>query len=202
MIPSSRTPEGDHLRCYLCNAIAWIEASRPTGDVTCPSCGTLNWVGSPGEFAIERVKAVIRSLVAEIATLVAENAPREKLAKRLVEVLPPCLAAHGAMLWRCSRRHWWSRGRKVIVECTYGDVDLSQPFAQQIANDLDHKSVLIEDNNRNVLMIGIPVVVGTNTVAVIQILQRLSPSDAARRGYIRFTEQLAGMVAASEAFAN
>ena len=115
MIPSSRTPEGDHLRCYLCNAIAWIEASRPTGDVTCPSCGTLNWVGSPGEFAIERVKAVIRSLVAEIATLVAENAPREKLAKRLVEVLPPCLAAHGAMLWRCSRRHWWSPNRDYTI---------------------------------------------------------------------------------------
>ncbi len=202
MIPSSRTPEGDHLRCYLCNAMTLIEPSRPPGDVTCPSCGTLNWVAGASESAIERTRRVIRSHAAEITKLVAANAPRAKLAKRLVEVLPICLAAHGATLWHCSRRHWWSRKRRVAVEYQFGLTARSKQFAERIANDSHHKSIRTEDNERDVLVIGVPIVVKEDTVAVIQVLQRLTANEATKRGFVRFTEQLAGMVAASEAFAS
>ena len=40
---SSRTPEGQPLKCPLCGKQAAMEVSPVTGDVTCPTCGQLLW---------------------------------------------------------------------------------------------------------------------------------------------------------------
>ena len=40
---SSRTPEGLPNHCPICDASICIEPSMPSGDATCPNCGTLLW---------------------------------------------------------------------------------------------------------------------------------------------------------------
>ncbi|MFO0808676.1 MAG: acyl carrier protein [Gemmataceae bacterium] len=43
MTVSSRTPEGEPVRCRVCGNVAALEPSDPGGDVICPSCGALAW---------------------------------------------------------------------------------------------------------------------------------------------------------------
>lgn len=43
MTVSSRTPEGEPLRCEVCGQPAAIEVSESVGDACCPSCGSLVW---------------------------------------------------------------------------------------------------------------------------------------------------------------
>jgi anti-anti-sigma factor len=43
MIISSRTPEGLPNRCPVCDDEFRLDPSSATGDVPCPSCGTLVW---------------------------------------------------------------------------------------------------------------------------------------------------------------
>lgn len=43
MTISSRTPEGQPLRCDVCGAMAVVETSLDLGDATCPACGNLLW---------------------------------------------------------------------------------------------------------------------------------------------------------------
>ena len=40
---SSRTPEGTPNECPVCGHAVKMEPSRPFGDATCPSCGSLLW---------------------------------------------------------------------------------------------------------------------------------------------------------------
>ncbi len=39
---SSRTPEGDPLRCQICGEVASVEVAD-AGDTLCPACGSLLW---------------------------------------------------------------------------------------------------------------------------------------------------------------
>jgi acyl carrier protein len=48
-IVSSRTPEGEPNRCFLCGSVISIEPSVPPGDAPCPNCGQLVW------FAIQKL---------------------------------------------------------------------------------------------------------------------------------------------------
>lgn len=43
MTISSRTPEGQPLRCDVCGVVAVVETSLGSGDATCPACGHLLW---------------------------------------------------------------------------------------------------------------------------------------------------------------
>ena len=43
MTISSRTPEGSPWRCPMCGAEVRMEPCWPSGDATCPHCGTLLW---------------------------------------------------------------------------------------------------------------------------------------------------------------
>ena len=40
---SSRTPEGEPIRCPICNQVVTVEPSEPLGDAPCPNCGHLLW---------------------------------------------------------------------------------------------------------------------------------------------------------------
>jgi acyl carrier protein len=40
---SSRTPEGEPLRCPLCHTVEHLELSYPGDDSICPRCGHLLW---------------------------------------------------------------------------------------------------------------------------------------------------------------
>ena len=44
MQPSTRTPEGDPLRCQICGALNSVLTSMPPGDSVCPVCGSHAWM--------------------------------------------------------------------------------------------------------------------------------------------------------------
>jgi hypothetical protein len=48
-VPASRTPEGVPGNCPICDGRFDVEPSYPTGDPTCPRCGSLVWVGDRRE---------------------------------------------------------------------------------------------------------------------------------------------------------
>lgn len=41
---STRTPEGEPLRCPICGTVAALEIADPAGDALCPACGHLLWM--------------------------------------------------------------------------------------------------------------------------------------------------------------
>ena len=60
---------------------------------------------------------------------------------------------------------------------------------------------MFESRRQQALLIGVPVVVEAQTVAVIEVMQRLESSEPARRGYVSFVMRLAHIATTSEAFA-
>jgi hypothetical protein len=75
MIPSSRTPEGEPLRCLVCGASHNVEVSRPPGDSVCPSCGAHAWMPERVQSitdGIEETKVQIRTYVEEFWSLVCQ----------------------------------------------------------------------------------------------------------------------------------
>ena len=198
MLPSSRTPEGDRIRCHLCGEISFMEPSRPPGDVPCPSCGALVWVGSPINEEIARVKFSLRQFVRETHRLAERATSREELGDHLVVGLRDCLEAYGATLWICSRRHWWSRRVAVRASCSCGQAAPTSEFAERLANNASHQSAM--DEHESVLHLGAPIETAGRKVGVIEVLQRPQNSAAAKRGYLIMINQMAQIVGSSRAF--
>jgi len=66
MIISSRTPEGQPVRCPLCgNEAKIVSSSFPTTDAPCPSCGQLLWLSSGRNRASKRETIESSELVIE-----------------------------------------------------------------------------------------------------------------------------------------
>ena len=47
MTISTRTPEGDPLKCSICGSEHFVLTSWPPGDSVCPSCGAHSWIPNP-----------------------------------------------------------------------------------------------------------------------------------------------------------
>lgn len=125
MLPSTRTPEGEPLRCGICGASSNVLTSHPPGDSVCPVCGSHAWLSLPNTFhGIRRITAdEIRNRISALRRrrktdtwlgmpLVAE-ATQEKLAAKAalaadIKISPASLArpepaAHGGTLRRARR---------------------------------------------------------------------------------------------------
>jgi acyl carrier protein len=66
---SSRTPEGVPNHCPVCGTSICIEPSQPTGDATCPNCGTLLWffdTSAGMRFYDSRTIAPLRDIIIQI----------------------------------------------------------------------------------------------------------------------------------------
>ncbi len=199
MLPSSRTPEGDPIRCNICGAKSFIEPSNPPGDVPCPNCGELIWVEETIAKKISRTKTSIRQFVEETHSLAASGASREELGDYLVAGLRDCLEAYGATLWICSRQRWWSRRLDVRASSSCGQTNPTKRFAEQLANDVDRQPAIAQDDS--VLYLGVPIAIAGRTVGVIEVLQRSEIPAGARRGYLILIDQMAQVVGQSAAFA-
>ena len=72
VVISSRTPEGQPIRCPLCGKQVVIEPSALFGDATCPHCGQLLWfVRLSGEMLVykhheaEKIRERLKDVIAE-----------------------------------------------------------------------------------------------------------------------------------------
>jgi len=200
MCPSSRTPEGDRIRCDLCGSVSDIDPSQPPGDVTCPACGTLIWVAAASNLSGDHPKQGVLAFVTDVRRLADSAADRKELGDQLVSGLKHCMPAEGATLWVCSRGRQQFDRVKLTAECTSGQADSSNEFAKRIVNDPKRQPTFAEDTDRAVLRLGVPVTTNGRTTGVIQDLKRPEALEGAKRGYLVFMEQLAEIVATSQAF--
>lgn len=193
MCPSSRTPEGEPLRCRVCGARHRVDVANPPGDSVCPSCGAYAWLTPPRD-GIGTTKARIRAQVQEFATICLQGPTISDMAVSLVRALTRCLAAHGAILWLPTKRGWWSRQTTLRPIACVGASD-SSAFADEVRTNgqpiLRDATVAEHD----VLLIGAPISRDQRVAGVIEVLQRGGSSLAAQRGYLRFVCEMAGIVA-------
>lgn len=193
MRPSSRTPEGEPLRCAICGASHNIDVSRPPGDSVCPSCGTHAWFPHRAE-SVEATRAHIRSYVAELSAFCRRDPPVNDLGELLVSGLTRCLAAYGSMLWVRNKRRWWSfRATLNLIACV-GEPD-SPDFAQEVATA---KHQIMRNGRmagRETLVIGVPVMRHDRVLGVIEVLQRAGRPENTQKGYVRFVNQMADITA-------
>ena len=193
MLPSSRTPEGEPLRCPICGASHNVEVSRPPGDSVCPSCGAHAWFSRHVDH-IEATKAQIRTYVEELSSLCRNNLPVNQIGEFLLLGLTRCLAAYGAMLWVESRRNWWSLRQSLNMVACVGE-PASPDLAQEV---IAAKHEIVRDariGGRETLVIGVPVTRNNRVVGVIEVLQRAGSPAATQKGYVRFVKQTADLVA-------
>lgn len=193
MCPSSRTPEGEHLRCRVCGARHRVDVANPPGDSVCPSCGAHAWFQSPSH-SIETTKTRIREQVHEFAELCRSTPPITRLAESLVSVVTNCLAAHGAILWLPRKQGWWSRTTTLRPMAYVGATD-SSTFAYDVHSSGQPKLRSGTVADRDTLLIGVPVLRDQRVVGVIEVLQRGGRSLATQRGYLRFVCHMAEIVA-------
>lgn len=74
MTISSRTPEGQPLRCPCCGGEIRIEPSQPTLDAPCPRCGQLLWFPRPAPLTagdVRRAPAILSMLASWTFVVVA-----------------------------------------------------------------------------------------------------------------------------------
>lgn len=187
MLPVTRTPEGEPLRCKVCGAASMIEVSRPPNDSVCPVCGALAWMDLPMKL---NPKEVIQAFVSELKTIINSRSSRPVVARCLVKGLAHSLAAHGVALWSVEKRHWWSSNLTVDADAIVGE-DTSMEFAIEVARQGREivRSDRLED--RECLRIGIPIVRKNRVVAVIDVAQRSQASPEVIQGYMRFTREIA-----------
>ena len=193
MCPSSRTPEGEPLRCPVCGARHRVDVANPPGDSVCPSCGAHAWL-EPCRDTIGATKARIRAQVQEFAAFCLQGPLVNDMAMSLVSVLISCLAAHGAILWLPTKRGWWSRKTALRSMACVGASD-SSAFADEVRTSgqpILRNATIAE---RDMLLIGAPVSRDHRVVGVIEVLQRRGSPLSTQRGYLRFVCEMAEIVA-------
>jgi hypothetical protein len=88
----------------------------------------------------------------------------------------------------------------MTLECTFGRIDSSPTFAQQIARSGQRQSALQNQDRTSVLMIGVPIRSKSRTLGVLQVITRPVTNEGTQRGYAQFMEQMARILAECPAF--
>lgn len=198
MLPSSRTPEGEPLRCSTCGAQSSIESSVPPGDAVCPHCGTHAWM-LPHSNIVDSIRKRVRSFLNELDVISRSAKSDDELNKFLVLGLVDCLSAQGALLWIAGKKTDQQQSEAPSLAIYAGESD-SPEFASQVI--AGHQTIVCERKTEanSVLLIGIPLVINAQSFGAIEVIQRLGGSEQTRRGYVRFVTQVASIYAESRVF--
>ena len=191
MLPSSRTPEGDPLRCDVCGASEAVDFSTPPGDSVCPVCGCHSWA-TPNPRNVNSIREFVR----ELSDLCPRTESIDTIGSFLVSGLMSSLAAHGASLWIAKKRK--GRRRQASLELAVSTGQQEPPiFAQEVSAANDEVVRNTQVTGADVLLIGVPVRRDERIVAVITIVRRSGSPAAIQRGYLRFVNQMAEVFATS-----
>jgi hypothetical protein len=102
---STRTPEGEPLRCMICDAIHMVLVSRPPGDTVCPSCGAHSWM--PVADAAEPFpSADISRLLPGFLDRLRMCKSKRELGSLLVDGISLCVEPTYVRLWLVDSRKW------------------------------------------------------------------------------------------------
>ena len=203
MLPSTRTPEGDPLKCLICGGEHLVLTSCPPGDSVCPSCGSHSWMPKPEQqevIAPSQIPHQVRTLVRTLVDQLRLSSTRTELGNHLVIGLVKCLAANGAMLW--IYREQGSDGQRAMELCAFNGLAKGCEFAEEVSttNQESMRIEVIQSVER--LLIGVPLRTRNGVTGVIEVVQRATHNSDARTGYLRFILSMVAVVESCRALGN
>ncbi len=101
MTISTRTPEGDPLKCVVCGKEHLVLSSNPPGDSVCPTCGSHSWIvlkKIEAQFPTAEVLQIVPVFVDKIRL----SRSKMEMAAHLVDGLFEGLSPQGVTLWLMS----------------------------------------------------------------------------------------------------
>lgn len=196
MAISTRTPEGDPLKCGVCGNEHLVLTSWPTGDSVCPTCGSHAWLANPKEMeqfptakALEFVPAFVDRL--------RLSCTRVEIGTHLVNGLCECLSPHGVMLWLSSP----ANGTEFDLVASNGETH-SKKFPVAVAKEKREIMRIENTNFGDRLLIGVPLKTKYKaTIAgVLGVAQRTVTLPDTCDGFLRFVRTSAAVTVGCPAF--
>lgn len=197
MTISTRTPEGDPLKCSVCGSEHFVLTSWPPGDSVCPSCGAHSWIpkSNPDNvFPTSQIRNQVRTLVDQLRL----SSTKVELGNYLVNGMVNCLRANSAIFWISKGQE--SDRQHPLELVAFNGKPKGCEFAVEVATTRQAAMRMVVIHSVESLLIGVPLKTRCGTTAVIEVVQRATFHPDARTGYLRFVRSMAALVESCSAF--
>ena len=201
MVISSRTPEGEPLKCEVCGHEHLVLSSWPPGDSVCPTCGSHSWLAAKKPEATFPSTEVLQR-VTELVDKVRLSQSRSEMATHLVEGLFECLSPHGVMLWLPNPNAANDRMPYALV-ASKGEIQ-SDKTAAAVAKQRDDVIQIATTSYGKRLLIGVPLEIRdeVSVAGILEVSQRPETPPDARDAFLRFVRTMAAVASGSRVFTN
>lgn len=163
---------------------------------------------SPSQETVEQTKQQIRGLINEISELSRSDHPAEEYFPAILKRIVDALAAVGGAVWLLDTEGQLRLSYQIKIQQNLlenGDEDamrharlLSRLFARGQGELVPAHSMIGESQNEGnptpYLLVVAPLSNGKKTSGLIEIFQRPDSAPNIQKGYLRFLEQMAGLV--------
>ena len=199
MIISTRTPEGEPLKCGVCGHEHLVLLSSPPGDSVCPTCGSHAWLSSHKNKEPFPTPEVLQSIPGFVDKIRLSRS-RIEVATHLIDGLYLCLAARGVTLWMTIPGAG-TEPKQFDRVASKGETH-SSDFSNAVAEEQLPIMRVAKTSIGERLLIGVPLMAknGFNVIGVIEVAQRTETPVDARDGFLRFARTMVAVTAGSRAF--
>lgn len=151
MTIATRTPEGEPLRCAICDEIHLVLVSRPPGDTVCPTCGSHSWMPISNLTEQAPLTELGRMLPAFIDKLRLCKS-RSELSSLLVDGISLCVSPTYVRLWVVDSRKWSYSSFYVVAsrgDLDRKDIGMAQPIEMEGVCEVEE---LVRNGSRRTLV--------------------------------------------------
>lgn len=163
---------------------------------------------TPSQESVDQTKQQIRTLINEIAELSRKEIPGEEYYPAVLKRIVDALAAVGGAMWLLDDEGKLKLSYQINVNQNLLEADsedagkharlLSRLFMRGQSELIPPHSMLGENQNEGnpsqYLLCVSPLSTGKQTTGLVEIFQRADSSPNVQRGYLRFLEQMAGLI--------
>lgn len=163
---------------------------------------------TPSQETVEQTKQQIRTLINEIAEMSRTDTAAEEYYPAVLKRIVDALAAVGGAIWLLNEAGQLNLSYHINVnqnllshesdDATKHSKLLSRLFMRGKAELIPANSMLGEDqqegNPSDYLLVVAPLATGKQTTGLVEIFQRPDSAPNIQRGYLRFLEQMAGLI--------
>ena len=163
---------------------------------------------TPSQETVEQTKQQIRSLINEIAELSRSESPAEDYYPAVLKRVVDALAAVGGAIWLLDedgalKLSYQINVNQELLEAENEDAMkhgklLTRLFSRGKPELIPPNSMLGEEQNEgnpsNYLLVVAPLASGNQASGLIEVFQRPNSAPNIQRGYLRFLEQMAGLI--------
>lgn len=163
---------------------------------------------TPSQETVEQTKQQIRTLINEIAEMSRTDTAAEEYYPAVLKRIVDALAAVGGAIWLLNEAGQLNLSYQINVnqnllshesdDATKHSKLLSRLFMRGKSELIPANSMLGEDqqegNPSDYLLVVAPLATGKQTTGLVEIFQRPDSAPNIQRGYLRFLEQMAGLI--------